>query len=307
MKYVVSGYIGFNNFGDEAIAGSLAQKLKQESAEKITFISSNPEETSAQHQVDACGMLNFYSSLKEADVLISGGGSLLQDVTSIKSLLYYLFVIYTALILGKKVIIYAQGIGPIKSKIGRMLTKIALKMASEVSVRDTKSLALLNGWNISAKLVKDPVLEYDLPCKNVKGVAGVQLRPFNGVTEEFLERLVSTIVRYLHDKKFKVISLQDSADLKLCEEFAQKLMAAGVQDAEVVHNQGVSELIEELSNLEYLISMRFHSDIIGIKAGVKTLAINYDPKIKALAEEYHLPLINFGDNDFSPAFEKLLG
>ena len=84
MKYVVSGYIGFNNFGDEAIAHTVAQKLKKEMPEKITFISSNPTETAIQHDVEACGMLKFFTPLKDADVLISGGGSLLQDVTSLK-------------------------------------------------------------------------------------------------------------------------------------------------------------------------------------------------------------------------------
>jgi polysaccharide pyruvyl transferase CsaB len=306
MKYVVSGYIGFNNFGDEAIARTLIQKLQKENAEKITYISSNPEETKKQHGVDACSMLGFFRPLKEADVLISGGGSLLQDVTSFKSLIYYLIIIYTALFLKKKVIIYAQGIGPIKSKTGQILTKFALKKASEVSVRDTKSLALLKNWNIDADLVKDPVLELDLPHKNKKGTVGIQLRNFAGVTEEFLNNLASTVVKYLPNKKYKLLSLQDSVDLVLCKKFADKLNALGINDAEVIHNNGINEVIEEISNLEYLISMRFHANIIGIKSGIKVLAINYDPKITALAEEYGLPLINLYDKNFTEAFEELV-
>lgn len=127
MKYVVSGYIGFDNFGDEAIAHVLAQKLKSEGAEEITFLSSNPEKTKRIHDVNSAHMLKFLPSLCNTDILISGGGSLLQDVTSIKSLIYYLAVIYSALVLHKKVWIFAQGIGPIKSKIGRWLTKICTK------------------------------------------------------------------------------------------------------------------------------------------------------------------------------------
>ena len=114
-KYVVSGYIGFDNFGDEAIAKVLVDRLKHEGAEKITLISSNPEKTAKLYGVEACPMLKFFDSIKNSDVLVSGGGSLLQDVTSFKSLLYYLGVIYTAIILGKKVEIYSQGIGPINS------------------------------------------------------------------------------------------------------------------------------------------------------------------------------------------------
>ena len=93
-KYIVSGYIGFDNFGDEAIAKVLVDRLKHEGAEKITLISSNPEKTAKLYGVDSCPMLKFFDSIKHSDVLVSGGGSLLQDVTSFKSLLYYLGVIY---------------------------------------------------------------------------------------------------------------------------------------------------------------------------------------------------------------------
>ena len=46
-------------------------------------------------------------------MLISGGGSLLQDVTSSKSLHYYLSIIRCAEFFHKKVFIYSRGIGPI--------------------------------------------------------------------------------------------------------------------------------------------------------------------------------------------------
>ncbi|RYD07047.1 hypothetical protein N752_00260 [Desulforamulus aquiferis] len=50
----------------------------------------------------------IYRALKDSDMLISGGGSLLQDVTGLKSLLYYLGVILLARMLGKPVFFYAQ-------------------------------------------------------------------------------------------------------------------------------------------------------------------------------------------------------
>jgi len=158
-KYVISGYIGFDNFGDEAIARVLTEKLKREGAEKITLISSNPQKTADIHGVEACPMLKFIRPLLKADILISGGGSLLQDVTSLKSLIYYLGIIYVALFLQKKVIIYAQGIGPIRSGFGQILTKFALKYCTEITVRDKKSQELLESWGIKADLVKDPVFD----------------------------------------------------------------------------------------------------------------------------------------------------
>ena len=63
-KYIVSGYIGFDNFGDEAIAKVLVDRLKHEGAEKITLISSNPEKTAKLYGVDSCPMLKFFDCIK---------------------------------------------------------------------------------------------------------------------------------------------------------------------------------------------------------------------------------------------------
>ena len=305
MKYVVSGYIGFDNFGDEAIAHILSQKLKASGAEKVTLISSNPEKTSKLYDVFSCGMLGFLPSLLDADVLISGGGSLLQDVTSFKSLMYYLAVIYSAVILGKKVEIFAQGIGPINSAIGQFLTKIALKKAEKISVRDKKSQELLKSWNIESELVKDPVFDIELPHKNRKGMVGVQLRSFRGVDDSFIQKLAVEVSKNFPDKKIVLISLQDKTDLGVCEQFARELKNRGINDIEIVSGLDVKGATDVISNLEYLIAMRFHANVVGIKAGVKILAINYDPKVENLVQEYNLPFINLSDDDFTEQFEHL--
>ena len=54
--------------------------------------------------------------MKDSELIISGGGSLLQDVTSKRSLLYYLSIIGLGKLFGKKVMLFAQGIGPIRAK-----------------------------------------------------------------------------------------------------------------------------------------------------------------------------------------------
>ena len=305
MKYIVSGYIGFDNFGDEAIAHVLSKKLKSEGAEKITLISSNPERTACLHGVNSCGMFQFLPSLFDADVLISGGGSLLQDVTSLKSLLYYLGLIYTALVLGKKVRIFSQGIGPINSKIGKILTKFALKKAEKITVRDSKSQELLTDWGIKSELVKDPIFELELPNKQKKGTVGIQLRNFEGVNEDFLEKLSEEISKRFYDKKIEILSLQDSVDIEVCTRFSEMLRKKGIQNITVFDKLSINDVLEKISDLEYLIAMRFHANVVGIKAGIKTLAINYDPKVKKLAEEYNLPIINLDDYDFSKQFGKL--
>lgn len=304
-KYIVSGYIGFDNFGDEAIAHVLVDKLKSQGAKKITLISSNPEKTAKIHAVNSCKMLDFFKPLKDADVLISGGGSLLQDVTSLKSLIYYLGIIYTALILRKKVVIYSQGIGPINSKLGRVLTKIALKNCHEISVRDKKSQELLQKWGINSELVSDPIFSLELPQKNKQGTVGVQLRNYPTLNEEFLKALASEITKRFPDKNIQVFSFQDKLDLSVCENFALMLRKNGL-NVEILSGLSINDVFEKISELEYMIGMRFHANVAAIKSGVKTLAINYDIKVKKLAEEYNLPIIELNSRDFSQEFDKLI-
>ena len=60
-KYVISGYIGFDNFGDEAIAKVLTAYLKSKGAEKITVLSSNPSKTAQLYDVDSENYLKFFN------------------------------------------------------------------------------------------------------------------------------------------------------------------------------------------------------------------------------------------------------
>ena len=134
----------------------LVNKLQQYK-HRITVISSNPKYTIGKFKhirsVYTFKIPDIIGAIAKSDFLISGGGSLLQDATSLKSLIYYLFIIFIGLVLGKKVIIFAQGIGPIKTPIGQFLTKHLLKHCTYVSVRDKKSYELLNSWGIKTDLL----------------------------------------------------------------------------------------------------------------------------------------------------------
>ena len=290
-KYVVSGYIGFDNFGDEAIAGILTKYLKDNNAEKITVISSNPEKTSELYGVDSCKMLDFIKPIKEADVLISSGGSLLQDVTSLKSLLYYLAVIITALFYRKKVFLFAQGFTPFRTKIGKLLTKFVLKKCDKITVRDIKSQKYLSDMGISSDRICDPAFALEIPeVKRHEGV-GIQLRKSMFLSDEFMYFLASEIADKFKTKEIKLFSLQDSADLPVLEHFLSILTSKGII-ARIYMNMSVPETIKELSKLEYLIGMRFHANLVAAKAGVKVLGINYDIKVKTLAESVGFTYIN---------------
>lgn len=304
-KYVISGYIGFDNFGDEAIAGVLINHLKETNAEKITVLSANPYKTSQQYGVETCSMLKFLKPILFSDVLISGGGSLLQDITSLKSLIYYLIVIMTAIIFGKKVIIFAQGFSRFRTDIGAILTTYVLKKCSMVSVRDKQSQAYLNSLGIESVLVSDPVFGMQCPKNEIHGGIGVQLRNCRGLCDEFLSALAEEISVNFKNQEIKLFSFQDNIDLPIIERFAEYLTSNGCL-IKIYKNLSVLEVIHEVSKLEYFIGMRFHACLISAKSGVKTLGINYDTKVSNLAKNTGFPVINMLGCEVKNGIEELI-
>lgn len=307
-RIVLSGYYGFKNFGDEAILSVLVSKLQQD-RNRLTIITSNPDYTKSLYShiraVKTFDFQNIIASIYKSDILISGGGSLLQDITSLKSLIYYLLIIFIGLFFRKKVIIFAQGIGPIESKLGQFLTKSILKSCSYISVRDKKSHELLQRWGIKSDLLCDPIFSLNIPPKEKTKTAAVQLRDCKGMNMDFLDRLADALCRNFSDYNIDIYSFQNSVDLEICKTFESKIKMLNSEIKTTLYRDLTNtQIIENLNNVQYLISMRFHAIIIGLLAGAKTMGINYDIKVEKLAKEFNIPLIGL-KGDFENKFEDL--
>ncbi|MBB6021671.1 polysaccharide pyruvyl transferase CsaB [Paenibacillus sp. JGP012] len=175
-KLVISGYYGFRNSGDEAVLKSILNALEEESQRSNVTIepivlSIDPAWTTSMYGVRAVHRMKLKEvreALKESDGLISGGGSLLQDATGLKSIPYYLGVIKLAQWLKKPTFIYAQGIGPVNRKIFNPMIRSVFKSCTYVSVRDEQSADYLRRlglkWN-QIHVVPDPVMGLPLPEK----------------------------------------------------------------------------------------------------------------------------------------------
>ncbi len=307
-RFVLSGYFGFKNFGDEAILSVLVDKLQRD-GHRITIISSDPEYTKKHYKhirsIYTFKISDIIGAISKSDVLVSGGGSLLQDATSLKSLIYYLTIIFLGLFFRKKVIIFAQGIGPIDNKLGQIFTKNILRHCNYVSVRDEKSLKLLDRWGIKADLLCDPIFSTHIEKINKTNVVAVQLRDFKTMNDDFIDRLAQKIVNEFPDKHIEIFSFQDTIDLEVCKKFekAVNMLNSDIKTT-LYYNLTNEEIINKLAQAEYLIAMRFHAIIVGLLSNTKVLAINYDIKVEKIAKEFNLPVIDL-KKDFSNQFEQL--
>lgn len=290
-KILVSGYIGFNNFGDEAIFLALSKHLKSLGF-KVSVLCNNKNEVQKTYNVLTYNYKCPFEILKAIflnDILISGGGSLLQNKTSNFSLIYYLFIIFLAKIFNKKVVIFAQGIEPIKGNFFEFITKTVLKMTNFITVRDKKSQNLLNSWNIKSELVSDPayslIENIEINRQNKEGLI-VQLRSFQGIDDKFISNLAEIISKY-YKNKIKVLSLQNDYDKDICLRFTEKLKQNNIK-AEFIPYEGIKETIEIINNARYMISTRLHGLIISTALKTKNFGLIYDEKIKTLCEELNI-------------------
>lgn len=307
-KVLISGYYGFDNFGDELILSLLLEKLKDCD---VTVMTANPRKTFDTFKVHTIQTFSYPHVMKElakCDVLISGGGNLLQNVTSTGSLIFYSMIIQFALGLKKEVMIFAQGIGPIKGFFPNFLVKTLLKQCKYISVRDDDSKKLLDKWKIKSNLVCDPAFSIEVQSAERTQKVGIQLRKFDTLTDKLFDNIIKQIRTRYYNRQIELISLQDELDVGISQVFINKLRKAEPSiKVSLAKGLSVEQVINKISEYDVMIAMRYHACLIGAKYGVKTMAIAYDPKVEILANDIGLPFLHMEDkkNNYNKAFDAM--
>ena len=153
VEAVISGYYGYDNLGDDAILYAISRQLSAlEPPVRLTVLSQRPAETAACYGLRAVSRFSpiaVLRAIRKSDLLISGGGSLLQDRTSTRSVRYYLGVIRLAQLLRKPVFLYANGIGPLSREKNRRRVCKCIDSCSGVTLRDSDSLLELRTLGVT--------------------------------------------------------------------------------------------------------------------------------------------------------------
>jgi len=303
-RILISGYYGFSNLGDEAILTSMQNALLQQNSEaELTVLSVNPEVTRQSHKLRSISRTDFYaiwSELGKSNLLISGGGSLLQDVTSSRSLRYYLAILLLAILHRCPFMIYAQGIGPLNGRWNRYLTALILKQAKVITVRDTESVQELQRLGLKAERIQlsaDPVLLFPRPepmagerllqeMKLDQGsgpLIGVSVRPW-GDNGKWVEQLAITLDRLVAEKNARIIFLpmQENDDEKISQTIRFR-MQNNNQTTILPSGHHVEDVISLIDACDLLIGVRLHALVFAAVAQTKAIAIRYDPKVDHFA------------------------
>lgn len=303
LKVVISGYYGFHNVGDEAILSSMIQALKKcDSTIEITVLSNDPaytEKTYGVRAVNRWSLKEVTKAIRSSDGLISGGGSLLQDKTGGKSILYYTGIMFIANLLNKPVFIYAQGMGPIDKKINQWITKIALQRAKVITVRDEASKQLLEkiGVRKTIEVVPDPVMglngsnyecHWFLSQGFTKSVIAVSVRDWPSEYDYETELMIALDEIAANNNHIVFLPMHGENDEKTSKRIAEHMQ----QKSWIApYDLTIEEKIGLIKQSQLVIGMRLHALIFAALVHTPFLALSYDPKIDAFAKLCDQPVV----------------
>lgn len=306
-KVVISGYYGFGNSGDEAMLFAIISQLKHRiPGLDIVVLSQRPDDTAREFGVRAVPRRAFgpiWRELGNADLLLSGGGSLFQDVTSPRNVIYYAGVILMAWLRRKKICLYGQGIGPLNLPLSRFLVRSVVRMADLVTLRDRGSLIELEAMGVKrpVQVTADPVLALEAEpegCKRGRVLlqeAGAPEGPLLGVS---LRRwpdvgAVSGAVAGLADTmtsqgwRVVLVPLQPD-DTEILGRLKKQMRSPAV----VLDNvKGFRDLLAVSACFDLCLGMRLHFLIFTVMSGVPAVGLGYDPKVERFMSEVGLPTL----------------
>jgi polysaccharide pyruvyl transferase CsaB len=294
---ILSGYFGFDNGGDEAVLCSQVEMLRETLPEAdLVALSGAPERTVAANTeyalraIDRRDTKAIKNELKNAALLISGGGSLFQDVTSVGSVYYYASILNLAHKAKVPAVVFAQGLGPLNTAIGRHLTKKAMAKCEFLSWRDVESQKFALKLGLPADkmmLLCDPVLNWQRGVVKKQSEPKrvlVALRPWQGLpVAEIIEALNQLKTEYT----VELLPFQRSVD----EALAAELNAGLAEPLPVIKYDSPQALIHEIAQADFVIGMRLHALIMAVSALTPCAAISYDPKVDSFAAQADLPVI----------------
>ena len=237
------------------------------------------------------------------NLFILGGGGLIQD--SYKGwkhkLPIYLFYILLAKILNKKIMVLSVGAGPLETGCFRLLTKVLFNQVDVITVRDAESKEVLEqaGISRSISVVPDPALllfpksygkdilkQNSIPTH--KPIVGVcvhgWIKGFREGNKIYKSRLLEfiTFLKIVHEKHSLTIVIIPTGGTSgkkatdpLAEEICSQLPECHVLPGEF----SPSDMMELLSNIDILISMRLHAIILASNVFTPSMGIVTDEKM----------------------------
>ena len=343
---LIAGYYGFGNVGDEAILGAMLAALRERRPDlEFIVVSDNPTETATNYDVqsihwkDVDALLN---AARESDLILLGGGGLFQDYWGVPEgtsltpshwgISYYSGIGMLAILYQKPFMLYAVGVGPLRTEAGRELTRWTFEIASVAAVRDPESRDLLIELGVPKRkiiLVPDPALAVEpesKPAAEILESHGIDLsaRPLIGVcirnwgegekADRWKRELAAALDRFLAAQDAQALFIP----FQVQEHMLENDRAVAEELVSLMQNQDRASVLPDshspavtaglVSQCQLTVGMRLHSLVFAASAGIPAIALVYDPKVGSFMNslglsEYSLDLSSLTPEQMSGVLE----
>ena len=349
-KITLLGSNSGRNAGDAAILAAIMSALSRDLGEDTQFEvpTTNPRFVEEQYgnlfnvtpinimpwtlSIRLLGFPTLRSIWRTDATLITNG--IIFDVKLFNPLFNFLitlvFLVPWAKMLGRKVICFNVGIGPLESYWGRTFARWVGNLSDLIMVRDEDSLKLFReigvekeihltadsvflNWGASparvTQIIRNEGLERDVEEDNLLGVnvtryvdMWLKQNEKVGDKKSFLPILANCLARLRVENKITpLIYITQVMDVKFGEELA-KLTEARIKEigggdwkpglvSNVKYNN--HELLGIAANCKMLVGMRVHSLIIAAESGTPVVGLVYAPKVRSFLHQLNTPERSF--------------
>lgn len=300
---VVCGAYGHGNAGDEAILTELLRQLGTlDDDVEITVISRRPKATRRLHRVNAIARRQICTAgrlFRRSKLFVSGGGSLIQDITSSRSLYFYLLTIKLAKRNGCKVQMYGCGIGPLRRYVNRRQSAYIIdKYVDVVTMRDPRSIKAVEAIGVrkpKTLLSADPVVSI-APSPDSEVIKFmrengldpdgkyicVTLRRWAGLNDRIPD--VARALRKVNSGfGLTPVFLPMNADEDTVPNAAvAKYYSKPSITLDVIERPELA--IGFMSRMQVVVSMRLHALLYASSCGTPIVGMSYDPKVSSFID-----------------------
>lgn len=306
VNILLCGYYGCHNAGDDATLQAICESVRGALPQaEIAALTGEPAETARLCGCAAAARFSpraLFAALRRCDVLVFGGGSLLQDVTSSRSLLYYLALLRLARFFGKKTMLFGSGIGPVHDPANRRRVAAAVRRVDCVTLRDAGSLDTLRQMSAARPdftVTADPVFALHRadpalaqPLLAAAGLpAGaaylaVSVRNWPGV-DAFCTQAAAALDEICTARGLHVLFVTMHPEYD--REPAEKIAAQMRSPTYFLPETGIDGLMAAIGGAQAVLSMRLHAMIFAARMGVPGAGIVYDPKMESFLARMDMP------------------
>ncbi len=295
----VCGAYGRGNAGDEAILEAIVTELRSIDPDlRLHVLSRDPKATRLRFRVDSSYTFNLFAmrrAMKRSRLFINGGGSLMQDATSTRSLIFYLHTLRVAKRAGAKVLMYGCGIGPItRERNRRRAERYIEKYVDAITLREDTSMGELKRLGVSGPemmLAADPAFTLSPAGSELAESALLSAgAPPDG-------KYLCLALRRWKGWEAKRADIAAAADYA-CEKYGLEAVFLPIEGKDAAAGHEVAQLMRTrsyemkaqknartaigvLGRMRLVVSMRLHGLIFAAGQGVPVVGLSYDPKVSS--------------------------